>query len=237
LGYLSIAAHGHADALSFTLSAAGREILIDPGTYAYHTQKEWRDYFRGTAAHNTVRVDRQDQSVAAGNFLWRRHANANALEFNPSERVQRLVAEHDGYSRLSDSVLHRRELTLDVQTRILTVVDELVCGAEHEVEIFWHFAEDCELALEGKSLTARSGRVLVQAQMPDALAVEVHRGEESPPLGWISRSFDIRIPSATVRCAGEIRSTTRFVTRFSVTFEQNKTSMSPVTGTAATEVT
>lgn len=71
LGYLSIAAHGHADALSFTLSVAGRELLIDPGTYAYHTQKFWRDYFKGTSAHNTVRVDGVDQSVSGGNFLWK----------------------------------------------------------------------------------------------------------------------------------------------------------------------
>jgi len=44
LGYRSIAAHGHADALSFTLSAGGLEFLIDPGTYAYHTQERWRNY-------------------------------------------------------------------------------------------------------------------------------------------------------------------------------------------------
>ena len=42
LGYREIAAHGHADALSFTLSVAGRELLVDPGTYAYHTQAAWR---------------------------------------------------------------------------------------------------------------------------------------------------------------------------------------------------
>ncbi|MGI9304294.1 MAG: heparinase II/III domain-containing protein, partial [Gammaproteobacteria bacterium] len=57
LGYLSLAAHGHADALAFTLSLGGREFLVDPGTYAYHTGRLWRDYFRGTAAHNTVMID------------------------------------------------------------------------------------------------------------------------------------------------------------------------------------
>ena len=62
LGYRAIAAHGHADALSFTLSVGGLEFLVDPGTYAYHTQPEWRAYFRGTAAHNTVRIDGRDQS-------------------------------------------------------------------------------------------------------------------------------------------------------------------------------
>src|SRR5690606_1299896 len=60
LGFLSIAAHGHADCLSMTLSVSGREQLVDPGTYVYHAEPEWRDYFRGTAAHNTVRVDGVD---------------------------------------------------------------------------------------------------------------------------------------------------------------------------------
>ena len=59
-----------------TLSAGGREMLIDPGTYAYHTQRPWRDYFKGASAHNTVRVDGLDQSVSGGNFLWTRHARA-----------------------------------------------------------------------------------------------------------------------------------------------------------------
>ncbi len=70
LGYLSIAAHGHADALSFVLSIGDREILVDPGTYAYHTEPSWRRYFRSTLAHNTVGIDGEDQSVQAGNFMW-----------------------------------------------------------------------------------------------------------------------------------------------------------------------
>ena len=81
LGYLSIAAHGHADALSFTLSVGGNEILIDPGTFAYHTQKRWREYFRGTSAHNTLRVDGADQSVPGGNFLWTQHSQTRVLSF------------------------------------------------------------------------------------------------------------------------------------------------------------
>src|SRR6185369_291003 len=110
LGYLSIAAHGHADALSFTLSAGGRELLIDPGTFAYHTHQRWRDYFRGTIAHNTVRVDRQDQSLNAGNFLWLAHARARLVSFEVTPDEELWSAEHDGYARLQDPVLHRREL-------------------------------------------------------------------------------------------------------------------------------
>lgn len=53
-----------------------KQFLVDPGTYSYHTQKIWRDYFRGTAAHNTMRVDGLDQSLIDGNFIWLRHARA-----------------------------------------------------------------------------------------------------------------------------------------------------------------
>src|SRR5262249_56564995 len=68
LGYRSIAAHGHADALAFTLSAGGREFLVDPGTYAYHTQGAWRQYFRRTSARHTGRIDGEEQAVQGGNF-------------------------------------------------------------------------------------------------------------------------------------------------------------------------
>ncbi len=79
LGYLSLAAHGHADALSIQLAYKDRWLLVDPGTYAYHTQREWRDYFRGTAAHNTVRVDGVDQSVIGGNFMWLSKAESHLV--------------------------------------------------------------------------------------------------------------------------------------------------------------
>src|SRR6185437_1342216 len=80
LGYLSIAANGHADALAFTLTVGGKPFLVDSGTFAYHTERTWRRYFRGTSAHNTVMVDGEDQSVFAGPFLWLEHAEATVDE-------------------------------------------------------------------------------------------------------------------------------------------------------------
>src|SRR5262249_33801097 len=70
LGLGPVAAHGHADALSITLSVGGVQILVDPGTFIEHGDSPWRDYFRGTAAHNTIRVDGRDQSEPGGDSLW-----------------------------------------------------------------------------------------------------------------------------------------------------------------------
>jgi hypothetical protein len=199
LGYLSIAAHGHSDALSFTLSVGGCELLIDPGTFSFHTQKKWRDYFRGTSAHNTVRIDRVDQSVTGGNFLWSRHAKACCEHFDIGLEQDVLVASHDGYQRLKDPVTHRRELFYDKPTRVLTVTDSLDCRQSHEMEIFWHFAEGCEVRIEERIVHARHGDVLLRMAMSDvAWWPELVVGQEEPPLGWVSRQFDVKIPSASV---------------------------------------
>lgn len=82
LGFGEIAAHGHADALALTLRLGGVELISDPGTYVYHTQREWRDYFRKTINHSTVCIDGRDQSEIKGEFMWGKRATASLLAYS-----------------------------------------------------------------------------------------------------------------------------------------------------------
>jgi hypothetical protein len=201
LGYRSIAAHGHADALSFTLSVGGREVFVDPGTYAYHTQQRWRDYFRGTSAHNTLRVDGFDQSVAGGNFMWMKHARAGCSLWLSSSEKDSFEGWHDGYARLEDPVKHRRLIELDKRERRIVVEDTVESEDEHEVELFFHCAEDCQVeAIEGGYVVGRQDVPAVKLLLPavEGATAEVHRGSLAPMLGWVSRSFDTRSAASTV---------------------------------------
>ena len=205
LGYLSIAAHGHADALSFCLSLGGREVLIDPGTYAYHTQQRWRDYFKGTAAHNTVRVDSLDQSISGGNFMWLRHARARVESFTSEGSISRLTASHDGYGRLPSPVLHRRSIEFDREARTVQVEDELTGTGEHLIEWFWHFAEDISVQIDSDGMGVSAGPIAMRFQVINQrMQVATIRGQDEPPLGWVSRRFDVRVPTTTVRVAGRM---------------------------------
>lgn len=213
LGYLSIAAHGHADALAFTLSSHGEELLIDPGTYAYHTLKTWRDYFKGTSAHNTVRVDGQDQSENGGNFMWLRKANSRMTEHRPEGGLQVFEGEHDGYRRLADAVTHRRRVEFDVAARRLRVTDTLQCQGRHEVELHWHFAPGLQLSHEAGQLRVLGQRnVLRMHCTAPQFVLSLHQGEESPILGWVSHRFDEKLPSPTARWAGQIQGRTEWTT-------------------------
>lgn len=207
LGYLAIAAHGHADALAFTLSVAGREILIDPGTYTYYAGDEWRSYFRGTRAHNTVTVDGQDQSLAAGRFLWTKHAAITSTVFEPGADLERLAAEHDGYQRLTDPVTHRRELRYSKQLRTLQVLDRLACTARHEVEINWHFSPDCTVDVRERQLRAHRDGILVELTWSAGLTARLARGETAPPRGWYSPRLDVKEACANLILACTIEGT------------------------------
>jgi len=79
-GYLAIAAHAHADALSIEVRCGGIDVLADPGTYCYFGEPEWRRYFRSTVAHNTLELDGVDQSQSGGPFLWLGDASSKVLD-------------------------------------------------------------------------------------------------------------------------------------------------------------
>jgi Heparinase II/III-like protein/Heparinase II/III N-terminus len=218
LGYLAIAAHGHADALALVLSAGGHPLLVDPGTYSYHTQRTWRDYFRGTSAHNTLRVDGADQSVSGGAFLWNRHASARCLAFDLGPHSQRLLAEHDGYRRLPDPVLHRREWVYESAARRLIVTDEIHCSTTHEIEMFWHFAPACVVELDAGAVTAARDGVALTLSWPASFSAHLVRGIEEPPQGWVSERFDTKVPADTLVVAGTASSDWRGLTTLQISF-------------------
>jgi Heparinase II/III-like protein/Heparinase II/III N-terminus len=215
LGYLAIAAHAHADALAFTLSVGGQPILVDPGTFSYSTTP-WRHYFRGTAAHNTVVVDDQDQSEFGGSFLWLEHANAVVEAFYASGDDQTLCAHHDGYRRLPDPVRHRRTWRYMAGAANLSITDELACSGAHTVAVYWHFSPECTVVIEGRSLIASRGDQGVTLTCPDGLEPTLVTGRDEPPLGWFSREFDVKSAAPTAMFTGGIRGNTVLQTHISI---------------------
>jgi hypothetical protein len=200
LGYLGIAAHGHADALAIVLSIAGEECLVDPGTFSYWSDYQWRDYFRGTAAHNTVRVDGMDQSVGGGRFMWTRKAQVSVERAPSSPASFDFAGSHDGYRRLRDPVRHTRKVAYDDAAKCLLVKDDILGKSIHTVEQFWHFAPNIQVRLIGDGVVARGRRFELRMKFSrNDLDLELIRGSEDPPLGWFSRSYGSKEPATVLR--------------------------------------
>ena len=135
LGYLSIAAHGHADALAVTLSLDGQEVIGDPGAASYYGHPEWRQVHRGTRVHPTVTVDGENQSVSGGPFLWTGHARVRVHAVDLERGI--FDAEHDGYRRLPSPVTHRRWVSAPPRRGTILVLDELSGSGEHQMRVSW----------------------------------------------------------------------------------------------------
>ncbi|MFF9850224.1 alginate lyase family protein [Streptomyces litmocidini] len=197
-GFLSIAAHAHADALSVEVRHDGVDVLADPGTFCYHGQPEWRQYFRSTLGHNTLRLDGRDQSVSGGPFLWTRHAESRVLVADTSNpAVSRWCAEHDGYR----PSVHRRRVELTAASRELRVVDE-VRGPGAAVELAFHLGPAIAAELVGNravlTWTVDGEDRSAVLDLPAGLSWRAHRGEGEQPLGWYSAGFGRKEPATTL---------------------------------------
>ena len=200
-GYLSIAAHAHADALSVELRYAGVDILADPGTYCYHGKPAWRSYFRSTIAHNTIELSGRDQSADGGPFLWLRHANGREIEVSDNREIASWTAEHDGYLSLQPPVRHRRSVRLDRASRCVNIVDE-IDGGLHDLRLAFHLGPDVQAELTGSDAflawPGASAPGTARLELPRQLRWSLHRGETDPILGWYSCGLGRLAPACTL---------------------------------------
>jgi hypothetical protein len=132
--------HRHADLLSVQVTIGGRDVLIDPGTYAYVGQERERDHFRGTAAHNSVQVDGLSQGQPDGPFEWSFLPRSEVSRWTMGSTFDFFEASHSGYRRLPDPVEHQRSIFY-LKPQFWLVRDVLSGATVHEIGVHWHFSE------------------------------------------------------------------------------------------------
>ena len=170
--------HSHSDALSFTVRVGDEDILIDPGTYTYVGDPVERDRFRGSAAHNTIRIDRRDQAVPAGPFGWKDQPRVKIHSWSSTPQEDSLDAEclYAGFT-------HRRRFRFQKNEAMLCVSDEVTGPpGDHEIEQFWQFG----------SVSAR--RCLEMTETPEEIE------------GWASSAYGEkhRIPALRIHRRGAL---------------------------------
>jgi hypothetical protein len=160
--------HSHSDVLSLVVWVGDQEVLIDPGTYTYVADPTERDNFRGSAAHNTIRVDSRDQAIPAGPFRWHE---------KPSVRVEHwsTVRDCDTLEATCSYVgfVHRRRIVFHKPGRL--VIADTVGGppGDHTVEQFWHLGAVGE---------ARRFRFAAEAEMQDGWRSRALASREKAPV-------------------------------------------------------
>jgi hypothetical protein len=200
--------HGHADSLSFTLFSGGHDLLIDAGTSVYNCQPEYREYFRSTAAHNTVVVDGTSQSRTRGTFAWKSKASATLLSQFSLQDIEYLDGEHDGYVGLSNGITHRRRV-IYIRPNYWIILDELRGTGEHQFDFLYHFGPESTLNIFGDENRGEvdchgsSGKAGLQLFLyaSDSIRADAVCGQQRPIQGWSSERYGERRPSSALRAS------------------------------------
>jgi hypothetical protein len=93
-----------------------------------------------------------------------------------------------------------------MEADLIEVTDRLICGGVHEVERCWHFSEHCHVTVEGDIVVAESGPVQVTLRAAEPVReIRTLRGSEAPLGGWVSRHFDVKVPSNSIYFVSDIQ--------------------------------
>lgn len=207
LGYLSIAAHGHADALSFILHVDGNPVIVDPGTFTYHTHKDLRAYFVSTLAHNTVCVNGKNQAEQAGPTLWLKHYKAAVISCDESRGI--VEATHDGYK--SEGVSHTRRVEFNRDANEFIITDTLRCDRKASLEIPFHLHPSATVILNGTTAEIFvPGARKVALQLDGGLSYSIRED------GWYSEHFGEKVPCKVLYAKKESLGESCFTTKIKV---------------------
>jgi hypothetical protein len=139
------AGHAHNDCLSFELFWRSLSFLTDSGTYSYSGAPLWRNRFRSTPFHNTARVAKQEINRFSESVLFamENDAKPRVKSWCSTDGRDELEAEHFGYLRLAEPIVHRRKFVLDKLHHILSIQDFFEGTGDHLFEIFFTVHPDC----------------------------------------------------------------------------------------------
>lgn len=191
----------HTDLLTIDIWHDGVNLLTDAGTYAYNLADPWQNALAGTAVHNTVMVNGQDQMIRSGKFLWLERARAFPLPRQPDSLAAIL------YCNLSTAYTQVRRLTFR-PGQGFEMLDQIDLARPEKTPLpvtIQFLLPDWEWSLEGGSLTIKNhgitftvvvngvdpaGRTTPPGTVSLIRAGEPLVGEGANPIrGWISHTY------------------------------------------------
>lgn len=182
--------HGHADALSIEVALHGKPLLVDSGTYTYHESSALRNYYRSTAAHNTLEIDGVSSSEPGKLFSWNSRADAKRDRWMSTDRFDLFEGSQSGYQRLPDPAMHRRSI-LFLKGDYWIMRDLVETTAEHEYSLNFHFDDNIRTAVggNGKWIGGNSHRIFTVGD----------NGGWDQKESWISKNYGNRTNAPFLR--------------------------------------
>ena len=144
--------HQHNDKLHISISAFGRDLLVDAGRFAYKGElaDKFRGYATGSYGHNLILVDGKGQ--AAGPPATKVPLQED--HYKISDAFDYAWNSFDRFINIKGEFNHLRAVFY-VRGKFWIVVDHLLTDAHHKIETLWHWHPDCKIIASGNMVSSR----------------------------------------------------------------------------------
>jgi hypothetical protein len=177
----------HLDSLHVDIRIDGREVVTDPGTFAYNAPAPWNNGLASALVHNGPVFDGKEPAQRGPRFLWLSWPKARIVDTEQGSGFVRVVAERSGAVR--------REVYITGDT--VCVTDRSLDRDARYMQVTWLMHPD---AVDNVSVCAE-GSQLIPAREDDVT------GWYSPTYGLRRESCAVRIVRQIVNNVAEIRTT------------------------------
>ena len=206
--------HQHSDKLHLSVTAYGRDLLVDAGRFAYtgEVAEKFRPYATGSAGHNLVHIDGNGQ--APGPKLAEAPLDDSHAKITPD--FDYATGQFADFKNLAGTATHSRAL-LYIRGEFWVVVDRIQTDRPRKIETLWHWHPDCAVTQEGttvKTTNPKGNLAVIPVGTPGMntpkMDVRFIKGQEQPEIqGWYSPEYNVYMPNtATIYSANITRDQT-----------------------------
>lgn len=203
--------HQHNDQLHISISAYGRDLLVDAGRFAYtgEVAEKFRPYATGSAGHNLVLIDGNGQ--APGPKVADAPVADSHIKITPEfDYASQRFSE---YKKTEGIASHTRSL-MYVRGEFWVVVDRIQTDRPRKIETLWHWHPDCAVVQDGNTVktTNPQGNLSVIPVGSPNMEVRFVKGQEQPEIqGWYSPEYNLFSPNIATIYTAEIPRDQTFV--------------------------
>ena len=215
LGLAPLYAHGHLDALSFALNIEGLEFFVDPGTYLYHSGGKWREYFRGTSAHNTIRINACELSKQTGDFMFGTPYRITGHRLEKKNGLIIWEASHDAYQNNYCANIER-QVIWNSKGGKFDINDHIDASNPFLIESFFHCHPNCIVKQDSGFVCINRDEIKINLYYDPTLKIKIMCGSKEPIAGWYSHSFNKLCKSNTIRLSGNFKKSKSFTTSIEI---------------------
>lgn len=203
--------HQHNDKLHLSVSAYGRDLLVDSGRFAYtgETAEKFRSYGKGSEGHNLLLIDRHGQKPGPtharkplDSHLFQLHKDFDYASNSMSDFID-----------LQGKAEHTRVLFY-VRGEFWVVVDQIKTDQPRQIDALWHWHPSCNVVKGNTTVKTENqiGNLAVIPVSSQKFDITFIKGQEKPAIqGWYSPEYNLYEPTAMSQYSATINGNDTFV--------------------------